>query len=170
MAEERTMSAITKMNSPDRASQKVSTLFDMALIRQYYKREENTTLKKHRPRPTVRFADLSKHLDTRIVVANPHTSGSNIEDPSDSTAQDLLYRDIDELELEDEAVDCVEPRSRDVFEAEATDGIFLASKLLTDMLTDSSHSISASRSSPPVIVTPMQPQMHQPVDVSKLVY
>jgi hypothetical protein len=44
MAEERTMSVITKMNSPDRASQKVSTLFDMTLIRQYYKREETSML------------------------------------------------------------------------------------------------------------------------------
>lgn len=41
MAEERTMSTLTKLNSPDRAAQKVSTLIDMATIRQYYKREEN---------------------------------------------------------------------------------------------------------------------------------
>jgi hypothetical protein len=40
MAEERSMSTLTKQNSPDRASQKVSTLIDMALIRQHYKREE----------------------------------------------------------------------------------------------------------------------------------
>ena len=41
MAEERSMSTITKLNSPDRASQKVSTLIDMVAIRQYYKRKEN---------------------------------------------------------------------------------------------------------------------------------
>lgn len=41
MAEERSMSTITKLNTPDRASQKVSTLVDMVAIRQYYKRKEN---------------------------------------------------------------------------------------------------------------------------------
>jgi hypothetical protein len=40
MSEERSMSTITKLNSPDRASQKVSTLIDMVTIRQHYKREE----------------------------------------------------------------------------------------------------------------------------------
>lgn len=41
MAEERSMSTITKLNSLDRASQKVSTLINMTMIRQHYKREEN---------------------------------------------------------------------------------------------------------------------------------
>ncbi|KAF8594843.1 hypothetical protein BDV93DRAFT_458235, partial [Ceratobasidium sp. AG-I] len=45
MAEERTMSTITKLNSPDRASQKVSTLIDMVAIRQHYKREEKAITK-----------------------------------------------------------------------------------------------------------------------------
>jgi hypothetical protein len=43
MAEERTMSTITKLNSPDRGSQKVSTLIDMVKIRQHYRREEMLT-------------------------------------------------------------------------------------------------------------------------------
>ncbi|EUC62977.1 NACHT domain protein, partial [Rhizoctonia solani AG-3 Rhs1AP] len=37
MAEERTMSAITKLNSPDRARQKVSTIINMVAIRQHYR-------------------------------------------------------------------------------------------------------------------------------------
>jgi hypothetical protein len=41
MAEERTMSVFSKFNTPDRSSQKVSTLFDMALIRQFYKNESS---------------------------------------------------------------------------------------------------------------------------------
>lgn len=41
MAEERTMSIFNKFNTPDRASQKVSTLFDMALIRQFYRYESS---------------------------------------------------------------------------------------------------------------------------------
>lgn len=42
MAEERSMSTLTKLNSPDRASQNVSTLINMTAIRQHYKREEKS--------------------------------------------------------------------------------------------------------------------------------
>ncbi|KAG9125437.1 hypothetical protein FRC07_007597 [Ceratobasidium sp. 392] len=156
MAEERTMSVITKLNSPDRASQKVSTLFDMALIRQYYKRKENTHNNKRRARPTVRFVDLSKYLDS-LVASSPHS---------------VLFEDAEELEhhLNSEDPDNVKLGRQDVFEAETVEGVLLSSKVLTDVLADTLHNSQPSRLSLPIINAPVQPQAHQPVDVSEIVY
>ncbi|KAG8730820.1 hypothetical protein FRC11_005724, partial [Ceratobasidium sp. 423] len=72
MTEERTMSTITKLNSPDRSSQKVSTLIDMVTIRQHYKREEvSTKLVTRSLRPAVRFADLAPAVRLLMPDSGP---------------------------------------------------------------------------------------------------
>ncbi|CEL56164.1 hypothetical protein RSOLAG1IB_11852 [Rhizoctonia solani AG-1 IB] len=72
MAEERTMSTITKLNSPDRASQKVGTLIDMTTIRQYYKREEAlkspVVICTATPHPPDRPTNLPQNRQTRGLV------------------------------------------------------------------------------------------------------
>lgn len=44
MAEERTVSNFTKLNSADRANQKVSTLVHMTQVRQHYRRQHETDM------------------------------------------------------------------------------------------------------------------------------
>ncbi|KAG9087421.1 hypothetical protein FRC07_012828, partial [Ceratobasidium sp. 392] len=171
MAEERTMSVITKLNSPDRALQKVSTLFDMALIRQYYKREQNTHNNKRRVRPTVCFADLSRYLDTPKTLVKLEYPMPDASTPVASIPHNVLFEDAEELkyQLNSTDADSVKFGRQDVFEAETVEGILLLSKLLTDVLTDTPHNAQPSRLSLPAISMPVQPQAHQPVDVSKIV-
>ncbi|KAG8774334.1 hypothetical protein FRC12_002043 [Ceratobasidium sp. 428] len=78
MAEERSMLTLTKLNSPDRASQKVSTLIDMATICQYDKREEDQLLQKSCPlRSTVRFNELPQ-IEKGLLAHGPVES-SNVK-------------------------------------------------------------------------------------------
>jgi hypothetical protein len=125
---------------------------------------------KHRTRPTVRFADLSIHLNAHTTVEEQQSGIPNALASIGSGSRSILYPEAEELDLEDGTDDCAALGRRDVFEVEITDGIFLSSKLLTDMLTETPHNTHISHSSPSVILTPAQPQKHQPVDVSKLVY
>ncbi|CAE6465834.1 unnamed protein product, partial [Rhizoctonia solani] len=120
MAEERTMSTITKLNSPDRAAQKVGTLIDMTTIRQYYKREEALkSPSSHSLRPTVRFADL--------------TAAAQILTPKYDAMQckGAAYDEFTETSNEP-----VPTGSQSYFEVEREDGVFLASKVLFDTLSD----------------------------------
>ncbi|KAH7338363.1 hypothetical protein B0J17DRAFT_421231 [Rhizoctonia solani] len=150
MSEERTMSTITKLNSPDRSSQKVSTLIDMATIRQYYKREEALRhLNSRSLRPTVRFADLTP-------------------------AAQILTPDNDSTEYEGAVLDPPdEPMpigSRRYFEVEREDGVFLASKLLSDTLSDNtntSQKLTRPFESPS---HPEPPQKRQRVDIDSIVF
>ncbi|KAF8593070.1 hypothetical protein BDV93DRAFT_516850, partial [Ceratobasidium sp. AG-I] len=120
------MSTITKLNSPDQASQKVSTLIDMVTIRQHYKREEKAITKaSHSLRPTVRFADLSNIINS----ATPSTASDTISEPnaiSNSLADKELAAVVDNEFIMDSPLpgddgDVVTRGNRDRFEVEETD-------------------------------------------------
>ncbi|KAF8759953.1 hypothetical protein RHS01_01414 [Rhizoctonia solani] len=156
MTEERTMSTITKLNSPDRASQKVSTLIDMVTIRQHYRREEALT----NPllRPTVRFADLTPAA--RILT--PDLSLAEGEGDSEDTSSNAKYLG---------GVAGTSPvGSRNYFEVEREDGVFLASKALFEALSDG-QSNSQKMTHP--LESPTRPEptrKHQRVDIDSIVF
>jgi hypothetical protein len=104
------------------------------------------------------------------ITALEQPSDPSADVPGDNTSRSVLYQGVDELELEAKSVDYVQPGHQDVFKAESLDGIYLASKLLTDMLTEIAPSAQASHPLSSITTPPMQSQMHRPVDVSKLVY
>ncbi|KAL5640471.1 hypothetical protein ACGC1H_007651 [Rhizoctonia solani] len=69
MAEERTVSNLTKLNSPDRAHQKTSALIRITQVKQHELRSKNTA--EDGPGPAVRFRDLSDLIkDSRRVLIN----------------------------------------------------------------------------------------------------
>ncbi|CAE6455390.1 unnamed protein product [Rhizoctonia solani] len=110
------MSTITKLNSPDRAAQKVGTLIDMVTIRQYYKREEAVESLSPRPlRPTVRFADLT----SAVQILTPDCDATQ--------AESIEFDGPAETSDEPAPIGC-----RNYFEVEREDGVFLASKLLEE--------------------------------------
>ncbi|KAG9105477.1 hypothetical protein FRC07_009251, partial [Ceratobasidium sp. 392] len=173
MAEERAMSTITKLNSPDRASQKVSTLIDMTTIRQHYKREENrSNPSAHSFRPAVRFADLSQPVldvvqtDPTVELINPNRQ--NLTD-AEEWIENTLYMG---QSIEDGREETPVPRGNPHhFEVELTDGVTLSSKLLVDMLTDSPNvSVKRSRSPELPAVEALPPGKRQKVDISALDY
>ncbi|KAF8593691.1 hypothetical protein BDV93DRAFT_584066 [Ceratobasidium sp. AG-I] len=174
MAEERTMSVLNKFNTPDHASQKVSTLLDMALIRQFYRHEPANAKPQLPLRPTVRFADLSKYMQTATLASDSPLidTSTNVPNPNtDSSGEEGRIN-----EPEDDFIDISEPDtaltlgSREEFEVEDRDGISLSSRLLIDMISDHPLPLASVHVSPPAIVTYPQPQTHQLVDVSKVVY
>jgi len=65
MAEERTVSAFTKINTADRANQKVSTIVNITKVKQHLRRSATK-----RPRPIVRFRDLSKYVKDGSAVGS----------------------------------------------------------------------------------------------------
>ncbi|KAG8710566.1 hypothetical protein FRC08_016996 [Ceratobasidium sp. 394] len=167
MAEQRSMSTITKLNSPDHASQKVSTLIDMVTIPQHYKREENrNSLSSRSLRPTARFADLAQSI-SGVNISNEAAPKEN------GDVLGVLERLDGELTLPDEECEAssVARGSPHQFEAEANDGISLSSELLSGMISDhSSIVIKRSHSSEPLSVDARPPQKRQRVDVSSLMY
>ncbi|KAF8601987.1 hypothetical protein BDV93DRAFT_222922 [Ceratobasidium sp. AG-I] len=174
MAEERTMSVLNKFNTPDRASQKVSTLFDMALVRQFYKHESNEVEEQPVRRPTVRFADLTKYVQAAAPQQTTPLPGGSTASPSDSRSDAI--DSIQDIEPEDNAFDVevqdVAPAlgSRREFEVEAEDGIYLPSKPLTSLLSDTPSPPVVTLTVPSVIPSSTNLLPYQPVDVSKLVY
>ncbi|KAG8790888.1 hypothetical protein FRC12_010766 [Ceratobasidium sp. 428] len=172
MAEERSMSTLTKLNSPDRASQKVLTLIDMATIRQYYKREENQLLHIPRPTfPTVRFAELPQ--------IEKNSSAHELAEPSDVEKQhtiDASEHIFNVLALgkpthgEDEAA--LAPRGNgQYFEVEVTDGISLSSDMLIGMISDRPN--ANTRTSRPPELPPavhLPPAKRQKVDFKRVAF
>ncbi|KDN33334.1 hypothetical protein RSAG8_13576, partial [Rhizoctonia solani AG-8 WAC10335] len=148
------MSTITKLNSPDRAAQKVGTLIDMETIRQYYKREE--ALKSLSPRslrPTVRFADLT--LAAQILTPDydaTQSEGTNFD------------------ELNETGNEPAPIGNRNYFEVERSEGVFLASKLLSDTLSDNPnvlHKLTRPLESPSQAEPPHK---RQRVDIDSIVF
>lgn len=188
MAEERSTSTLTKLNSPDRASQKVSTLIDMAAIRQHYKRKENQGISvslSHYLRsfmeadvqyklsgslcPTVRFADLS-HASGGISQGDASLAAPCVEPDVNEDSVECLDDGFTSSDLPDNERETPRGNRRD-FEVELTDGISLSSKILADLICDrASTSIGLIRpaESPPVEIQP--PRKRQRVDVSTLSY
>ncbi|QRW16066.1 hypothetical protein RhiXN_04067 [Rhizoctonia solani] len=159
MTKERTMSTITKLNSPNRASQKVSTLIDMVTIRQHYRREEALTNPTTQLlRPTVRFADLTPAA--RILT--PDLSLAEGEGDSEDTSSNAKYLG---------GVAGTSPvGSRNYFEVEREDGVFLASKALFEALSDG-QSNSQKMTHP--LESPTRPEptrKHQRVDIDSIVF
>ncbi|QRW06033.1 hypothetical protein RhiLY_05032 [Ceratobasidium sp. AG-Ba] len=167
MAEERSMSTVTKLNSPDRAAQKVSTLIDMVAIRQHYKREENRESSKLRAfRPTVRFADLSQ-----VIIA---TNSTNKESKIDTNGVSAVLRELDNdltSGHDDVELSTAAKGSLHHFEVELSDGISLSSKLLSSLISDDPATVIKRSSSPEPPATVVQSaQKRQRVDVSTVVY
>ncbi|KEP46915.1 DUF659 family protein [Rhizoctonia solani 123E] len=157
MAEERTMSTITKLNSPDRSSQKVSTLIDMATIRQHYKREEACTILPSRSlRPSVCFADLTPAAQ----ILTPDCSSIESEDPAESAYN----------ESQDDIHGRTAMGSRHYFEVEHEDGVFLASKMLSKALSDRTN-VSQKLVRP--LESPLHPEpthKRQRVDIDSIIF
>jgi hypothetical protein len=189
MAEERSMSTLTKLNSPDRASQKVSTLIDMASIRQHYKREEShdspvglflafiyyihelIPFKSSHSllRPTVRFADLSHAagdvMEPSAPVGASYTDPTNIEGTLGWFDTEFVSED-----LPFEALPIVRGNPHH-FEVEQTDGVTLSSKWISDLIYDSlSIGTKRSRSPEPLPADTPLPKKRQRVDISTLAY
>ncbi|KAG8726377.1 hypothetical protein FRC11_000261, partial [Ceratobasidium sp. 423] len=152
VAEEHTVSTITKFNAPDRGRQKASTLIQMTQIRQHFQREErlleDSKVQKPRIAPTLCFCDMSDmfkslgkvSVDLRGVGASSATSGVNVVTATDSSAEDEDTEapglSAEEWECEagfDEVIEWVEAGSKDAFEV---DGINLLDPLLLDLLSD----------------------------------
>ncbi|KAG9094908.1 hypothetical protein FS749_011541 [Ceratobasidium sp. UAMH 11750] len=150
MAEERTVSCFTKLNSPDRARQKTSTLLFMTQIKQHEQRIENTRTGRISIAPTVRFRSLSDILQPttssdalREATRNALQAGSG---PSQADAEVVpedptLSHDggkvdpWDEEEGDGEAGG-VTLGARSVFELADTNGINLREPCLRDLLSD----------------------------------
>ncbi|KAG8791449.1 hypothetical protein FRC12_009158 [Ceratobasidium sp. 428] len=167
MAEEPSMSTITKLNSPDCAAQKVSTLVDMVAIQQHYKREETQTTQSSRIfRPTVKFVDLSQTAPPADCSnESPEMNSSGVSAVLEHWDTELTPRDA---ELE---VSLVAMGSLHHFEAELSDEVSLSSKLLLGLISDrSSISVKRSSSPEPFVIDAQPPQKRQPVDVSTVGY
>ncbi|KAG8738913.1 hypothetical protein FRC11_001041, partial [Ceratobasidium sp. 423] len=147
VAEERTVSVITKLNTPDRGRQKASTLIQMTQIRQHFQPEEGVLgdFKKPRVAPTLRFRDMSdlfKLADkgigsstvSTVVDAEAHepTASDRSADDEDMEVQELSPEEWEREAGFDDVVERVEGGSRDRFEV---DGINLADPLLVDLLS-----------------------------------
>ncbi|CAE6423375.1 unnamed protein product [Rhizoctonia solani] len=159
MAEERTMSAITKLNSPDRARQKVSTIINMVAIRQHYRREEALTGSVPRSlRPAVRFADLAPAA--RILIPDCSTMEANETFEGTHVETDILGSTAEPVSI----------GSRNYFEVEREEGVFLASKALFEALSDqpnASQKLSRPLDSPS---HPEPARKRQRVDIDSIVF
>ncbi|KAJ1299985.1 hypothetical protein OPQ81_003833 [Rhizoctonia solani] len=126
----------------------------MVTIRQYYKREEFLkSSKPHSLRPTVRFADLTPVAQ----ILTPDCDSTDCE----STPLDAL------AETDNEPLPM---RSRNYFEVEREEGVFLASKLLSDTLSDNiifSNTPKRPLESPS---HPEPPQKRQRVDIDSIMF
>ncbi|GAB1527885.1 hypothetical protein RhiTH_011073 [Rhizoctonia solani] len=159
MTKERTMSTITKLNSPDRASQKVSTLIDMVTIRQHYRREEALTNPTTQLlRPTVRFADLTPAAQ----ILTPDLSLAEGEGDSEDTSSNAKYLG---------GVAGTSPvGSRNYFEVEREDGVFLASKALFEALSDGQSNLQKMTHPLKSPTRPEPTRKHQRVDIDSIVF
>ncbi|QRV83798.1 hypothetical protein RhiJN_11814 [Ceratobasidium sp. AG-Ba] len=127
MAEERTVSNFTKLNSPDRGRQKASTIVFMTQIKQDEHRDEIST------RPTVRFRDLSEHLK-QVGEPTVKLSGEGLSDTEANSSQE----GVDTWEAE-AGFDEVIPAARGAggeFKSAMSEGVDLREGLLRDLLSD----------------------------------
>ncbi|QRV92571.1 hypothetical protein RhiJN_20589 [Ceratobasidium sp. AG-Ba] len=173
MADERTMSTLTKLNSPDRASQKASTLIEMATIRQHYKREENAYFQVSKAlRPTVRFADLPQYVPSSTPTNPSLTPTSNSQQSILEAAEyleDVLA--LGESSLSQNEGISATRGSGQHFEVELTDGVFLGSSQLVDLISDRPGKVtkpSHTYDLPPAKSQP--PHKRQKVDIRTLMY
>ncbi|KAG8694473.1 hypothetical protein FRC08_008466 [Ceratobasidium sp. 394] len=156
MAEERTVSCITRLNTKDRSCQKVSTLIHMTRIRQYLLRkcEGQKSVKK----PVVKFRDLNASLLKQFPpISTPKES--NIPAAPNELSEGWSINDIEELEdkltgeerskiFEGETNDDDDDDESDEAEPEPIDerahgfdpsdayGVDLSSPFLLDLLSD----------------------------------
>ncbi|KAG8706755.1 hypothetical protein FRC09_002240 [Ceratobasidium sp. 395] len=82
MAEERTVSCISRMNTKDRSCQKISTLIQMTQIRQHLLRQREK--KKPIYKPVVKFRDL----DTSLLKQHPSISSSTKGTENSASSQE----------------------------------------------------------------------------------
>ncbi|KAG8945373.1 hypothetical protein FRC04_000823 [Tulasnella sp. 424] len=99
MAEERTVSNFTKLNSPDRANQKVSTLVHMTQICQHYRRQDGITTPSMPPKLiTPRWRDLSEFTKQAGLDTDPIDSST--ETVKDKSAASSLAEGTAERPIE----------------------------------------------------------------------
>ncbi|KAG9125167.1 hypothetical protein FRC07_008716 [Ceratobasidium sp. 392] len=175
MSEERTMSTVTKLSSPDRGSQHVSTLIDMATIRQHYRREEISSLRSFRP--TVRFAELPSSVEAPAAQTNepgaemPHPGHQVLRDATEYLGE--LVRQQDPPVSQYTTSGQSDSRGTEIqsLEIESNDGVSLSSNLLTNLLSDRPVLLSKQSCSPELpLADAMPPAKRQKIDVSALEY
>ncbi|KAG8785226.1 hypothetical protein FRC12_017838 [Ceratobasidium sp. 428] len=151
MAEERTVSVFTKMNSKDRARQKTSTLVQMTQIKQHEQRAENLRKGVCPIAPTVRFRDMSDMLQSTrdsdtaraLVDAARHAvQGESTDNQEDTNSPSVIVgRDeetIDPWDEEDSDGErdwSIQP-SRDEFQFGEGEGVNLRDPSLLNLLSD----------------------------------
>ncbi|KIO25436.1 hypothetical protein M407DRAFT_25235 [Tulasnella calospora MUT 4182] len=92
MAEERTISNFTKLNSPDRACQKVSTLVQMTQVRQHYMRLRED-IRKSRKTVAPKWRDLGEFLKPVLQESKSQSQPSKLADQG--TAEKPLVIDFE---------------------------------------------------------------------------
>ncbi|KAG9109345.1 hypothetical protein FRC07_008337, partial [Ceratobasidium sp. 392] len=141
MAEERTVSCFTKLNSKYRASQKISTLVHMTRIRQHLIRErQHSASGKPRSNPVLKFQDLSSTLlnpqsaNKSITPNTPEALTDNAESPGQPiTTEPEEEASDDEAEHDDEPPEPVLDGAEN-FDPEQSYCANLYSPLLLDLL------------------------------------
>ncbi|CAE6446463.1 unnamed protein product [Rhizoctonia solani] len=151
MAEERTVSNLAKLNSPDRARQKTSTLIAMTQVKQHELRLKSTA--EDVPGPAIRFRDLSDLIkDSRQTLPNSRQDGGLASAEGTGAAADAptpldpegghitdRFEEPDTWEQDiglDEVIERPELGSGRVFEVTERDGINLNALTLLDLLSD----------------------------------
>ncbi|KAG8697572.1 hypothetical protein FRC09_007774 [Ceratobasidium sp. 395] len=151
MAEERTVSCFTKLNSKDRSSQKVSTLVHMTRIRHDLIRKRAN--KKPVIRPVLKFCDLSGTLlkQTASTVSNsaqpsslPRSSdlangwlSEDIDQLAKTDSHDITEHDSDsDSDNEDDSADELPKLEAEISDLETDYGVNFSSQILRDLLSD----------------------------------
>ncbi|KAG8950470.1 hypothetical protein FRC04_007485 [Tulasnella sp. 424] len=98
MAEERTVASFTKLNSPDRANQKVSTLVHKTQIRQHYRQQDGiTTLITPKWRELSEFTKQAG-LDTNSVeTVKDKSAASSVAEDAEETTSSGPITDLNEI-------------------------------------------------------------------------
>ncbi|KAF8594994.1 hypothetical protein BDV93DRAFT_564861 [Ceratobasidium sp. AG-I] len=155
MAEERTVSCFTKLNSSDRSRQKVSTLVHMTRIWQHLLRGHCGP--ELPPKPVLKFRDLSssllrQHTPSNAVVEGTEDLACDAKDLHDGWKVEDIEKPeagsinagagtAEEDDLEDESDDDeyppepVDPKAL-TFDVEIEYGVNLRSPILLDILSD----------------------------------
>ncbi|KAG8950374.1 hypothetical protein FRC03_012906 [Tulasnella sp. 419] len=169
MAEERTVSAFTKLNAPDRSRQKAETLVNMTKVRQHILREKvSKEGSKARTRlPLVKFRNLSKYLSSRkeqvlsgtseVINAGSVSKPINVDLPDNANSRNEAVGREETMEVSDEIDEDLRAHAMESdswannrpytpdgqsFDIEEMDGVNLNAPLLREFLSDSSVSCS----------------------------
>ncbi|KAG9083595.1 hypothetical protein FRC06_004466 [Ceratobasidium sp. 370] len=133
MAEERTVSNFTKLNSPDRGRQKASTIVYMTQVKHHEQRRLKDPSSSYL-RPTIRFCDLSDLLkqagEPAVKLSGEGldaATANSIEEAPDTWEEDTGF---------DEAIQVPKQGSGGGFEAAEADGVNLQEGILRDLLSD----------------------------------